>query len=261
MELVMLAFLGAAAGLLAGLTGLAGGIVIVPALTWIYGTQALHGAIVVSWFCVFSNSLGAAVRQWTDRCPEQRRALLLSTRWYLLGAALVSGVAAFCAGDYRSSVTPPLVGVLQLGLVAALLLPAAAERRRRRLPAGDLALGAVVGGLSTVTGTGGASYTIAYLVCAAGVQLRDAIAAATLVGTTIGGLAVIGYLLSLGMLADAGEPLWCGPMPAVGLMALVAGGMVTASCGVRVGQRVSTRLLRHLITASLGLSAVRLVLS
>ncbi|MBI2733629.1 MAG: TSUP family transporter, partial [Aquabacterium sp.] len=58
----MLLVAGALSGLIAGLVGLAGGIVIVPVLVWLYGPPVIHDAIVVSWFAVLFNSIGATVK-------------------------------------------------------------------------------------------------------------------------------------------------------------------------------------------------------
>lgn len=262
MDFVMLALIGSAAGLLAGVTGLAGGVVVVPALIWIYGPEVLHAAIVASWFCVFSNSLSAATRQWLQRTPAQRLALWHSTRWYLVGAALVSGSAALVAVEYRGIVSAPLVGALQLALVAAILLPSpAADGRRWQQPAGDLGLGALVGGLSTLTGTGGGCYTIAYLICAAGLHLRDAVAAATLTGTVVGGLGVLGYLVSITLWPHTASHALAGPLDGWGLAVLVMAGAIAAPFGVGAARRLSTPLLRQLMAAALGVSALRLLLT
>jgi uncharacterized membrane protein YfcA len=262
MEWIVLGLVGAAAGLLAGLTGLAGGVVVVPALTWLYGTEALQGAIVVSWFCVFSNSLSATVRHWQDRSPPQRRALLQSTRWYLAGAALVSAAAAFFAAGYHGMVTAPVVGLLQLGLVVAILwAPHERERRAWQQPAGDIGLGAMVGGLSTLTGTGGGCYTVAYLVCAAGLHLRDAVAAATLTGTVVGGLSVLGYLASVALWPHTAVDFSMGSIDASGMAVLVVAGVLAAPLGVAASRLVSTPLLRQLMAGALGFSAVRLLVS
>ena len=74
----------------AGLSGLAGGNVVVPVLTWFYGAEVLQTAVTVSWFCVCFNSLGAAVGQWRTRSRGDYAVLLSCVRWYFAGLCLIT---------------------------------------------------------------------------------------------------------------------------------------------------------------------------
>lgn len=261
MELFLLLITGAAAGLIAGLVGLAGGIVVVPALTWMYGPQALHSAIVISWFSVLFNSFSAASKHWRLRTGAERRELFLASRWYLLGAIVVTPAIAASASTGSGIVTPVLVAVLQLCLAVVMLWPVEdKERTRRDLPARDATFGGAIAAVSTLIGVGGGTYTIAYFVYGPGIRFRDAIATANFAGFTVGMLSVFGYLLALAVAPVAASSM-LGPIGAWGTVAVILGGVLAAPVGVRLSRELPVRTLRHILIAVLIVSALRLMMT
>jgi uncharacterized protein len=259
--LLELVAVGGASGFIAGLVGLAGGIVVVPALTLLYGADALHAAIVISWFAVLFNSFSAAAKHWRLRSASERIELLNAARWYLLGVVLIAPMAAMLASSHQHWVTRHVVAVLQLCLAAVMFWPVAdVPRQRRLLPAHDLSAGGVVAALSTLIGVGGGTYTIAYLVYAGGVRFRDAIATANVMGFAIGVLSVLGYLASLVFVGTEVRGQF-GPIQPLGVVVVIASGAFAAPLGVRASRRLSVPLLRHILIAALAASAVRLLVS
>lgn len=261
MDVILLLTAGAAAGLVAGLVGMAGGIVIVPALTWLYGPEALHSAIVVSWFSVLFNSFSATAKQWRLRTPAERVTLFHAARWYLAGAMVVAPGVAAVASTHARLVTPAAVAVLQLCMAGMMLWPVE-ERPRERSdkPARDASFGGFVAGVSTLIGAGGGSYTIAYFVYGAGVRFRDAIATANVTGFAVGALSVAGYLFSVLLhRAETGDAL--GPISTWGMAAVILAGVVAAPLGVRISSVLPTRALRHILIGALCVSALRLLVS
>lgn len=260
MDLLVLALVGIASGLIAGLVGLAGGIVIVPALTWIYGPQVLHTAIVVSWFSVVFNSFGAASKHWSMRSVDQRRELFKRAKWYLIGAMTVTPVIALLASGQRGLVTAQMVAVLQLCLACAMLWPVSDVRREvARNRTRDASFGGVIGGLSTLIGVGGGTYTIAYFVYGAGARFQDAIATANMTGFAVGLLSVLGYLCSLIFFGQALGPQ-ADAISAYGMTLMVAAGLAAAPLGVLISQRVPTKRLRQFLIGALMVSAGRLLI-
>lgn len=261
MDLFLLTLAGLAAGLVAGLVGLAGGIVIVPALTWIYGPDALHSAIVISWFSVLFNSFSAAAKQWRLRTAPQRLELFHSARWYLAGAVAVAPAMAMLASTQTGLISCAVVAVLQLCLAAVMLWPVEdAPRPRSHVPARDASFGGIVAAVSTVIGVGGGTYTIAYFVYGAGARFRDAIATANVTGFALGALSVAGYLAGV-LLQGTPSPHGLGPISALGMAAVVVSGVIAAPLGVRMAQKLQTRVLRHILIAALVISAIRLLFS
>ncbi|WP_290646752.1 sulfite exporter TauE/SafE family protein [Aquabacterium sp.] len=257
----MLLLAGALSGLIAGLVGLAGGIVIVPVLVWLYGPPVIHDAIVVSWFAVLFNSIGATVKQLRIRTRQERLVLLSGARYFMMGVFFITPLVACLAGGAKSFVSPRLVAILQLCLAMVMLWPVK-EQDERRDPSRirDLSFGGAIGGVSALIGVGGGTYTIAYFVYGAGVRFKDAIATANIIGSTVGFLSVTGYVLSHALLSNASpesEPL----LSAAGMAAVIVGGLAFAPIGVSLSSRFSTKTLRQILIFALIMSSLRLMMS
>lgn len=256
----MMALVGATSGFVAGMLGMAGGIIIVPALSWAYGPQALHSAIVASWFAVFFNSLGAALAQLRIRSRHERLELLSTMRWYLMGLALTTPAVAYVTGGTPQS-PKQLVGGLQVFLAMLMLMPLHRESQWSRLPAAvDASVGGFVGGVSTAIGVGGGAYSTAYFTYGARLAFRDALATANLTGLVIGGLAVSTFVIGLFTHGLDMKALVHGPVSPVGLITLVATGVVATPLGVKASAYVPTKTLRMSIIFLLLVSAGRLLL-
>jgi uncharacterized membrane protein YfcA len=261
MDVIMLLAAGAASGLIAGLVGLAGGIVIVPVLVWIYGPTVIHDAIVVSWFAVLFNSIGATIKQLRMRTPQERLVLLSGARYFIVGVFFITPLVACLAGGSKSLISPRLVAILQLCLAVVMLWPIK-ELNDRKAPSRlrDLSFGGAIGGVSALIGVGGGTYTIAYFVYGAGVRFKDAIATANITGLTVGLLSVAGYLLSTSLAAhaDTAQHSLLSPLEMAGV---IAAGMAFAPLGVNLSTRFSTKTLRQILILALIVSSVRLLLS
>jgi uncharacterized protein len=259
MEVSLLLAVGGVSGVIAGMVGLAGGIVVVPALTWIYGPSALHTAIVISWFSVLFNSVGAVGKQIRMRSPDERRRLLSSAKWFLLGALVITPVVSLLVSESSGSVTKETVAILQLCLAAVMLCPVSEARvARSPRPIVDASFGGLIGGISALIGVGGGTYTIAYFVYGAGARFRDAIATANLAGLTVGSLSVLGYLSSLFMFRhDAVQQ--ASPISLQGMVVMILAGALAAPIGVRLSQRLPTKTLKRILIGALMFSAGRLL--
>lgn len=261
MEHLLLVPLGAASGLIAGLAGLGGGTVIVPVLTWLYGKAALHDAIVISWFCVLFNSLGAVASQYRLRSRIERAQYIDGSRYFLLGVLLTTPFVALVLSEVQGLVSAPVVGLLQLSLAAALLWPRAEAAQARpvsRLV--DTGAGALIGGASTLIGIGGGAYTTAYMVYGPRRSLRDAIAAGNVTGVAVGLLSVVGFLLSL-LWPTAGRGAAASTIGPIGMLLLVLSGAVFSALGVRLSRRLSTLALKRFLVGFLALSALHLLVA
>jgi uncharacterized membrane protein YfcA len=262
MEYLTLLLAGSASGFVAGMVGLAGGIVIVPALTWLYGHAALHDAIVVSWFAVLANSIGAARGQIHIRTPQERSELIAWSKFFLAGALVAALAVAVTLSEGKHGVSAGVVGALQLCLAMAMLFPAkqtVGASVRPTHPMVDTVAGATVGAVSTLIGVGGGTYTIAYMVHAARRPFREAIATANFSGLVIGAFSVVGFAVA--KLAQGSRPdVHTHGIGAAGIALLIVSGAICSGMGVRVAQRVQTKTLKNILIGVLVVSAVRLML-
>lgn len=262
METLIFLVIGALSGFIAGLVGLAGGIVVVPALTWMYGNAALHDAIIVSWFAVLFNSIGAAVKQYRVRTPQERADIISGAMFYVLGVAICTPLVALAFRGAQNFITPALVAALQMCLALVMLWPVAeTEGRVRSNKLLDFCMGGLISGVSTLIGVGGGTYTIAYFVYAARRKFQDAIATANMTGLMIGALSVAGYLASLLLVEQHQGPAQKSPISGIGMVILIASGLVFSSVGVRVSRRMPTKALRKILVVALIVSSIKLMLA
>jgi uncharacterized protein len=256
LEYVTLLMAGAVSGLVAGMAGLGGGTVIVPVIVAIYGPGALHDAIVVSWFAVFCNSAAAVHQQWLVRTPEERAALVETSRHFLVGVLAATPVVAWLVAGARQNISPALVGFLQLTLAAAILWPRKEASEPRILSRSvDTGWGALVGAASTAIGIGGGAYTTVYMLHGPRKALRDALAAANVTGVAVGGLSILGFVACV-VVAGPGEP---GPLRAGGMALMLGAGVVCSAIGVRLARRMRVDWLKRIVVLVLVVAAVRLL--
>jgi hypothetical protein len=188
--------LGLAAGLLAGLLGVGGGLVLVAALVLFLPTQgvpasaAMHAALATSLASVVITSLASA------RAHAARGSVAWpSVRWLapglLLGGWLGSALATRLPGD---SLKLFVVGYCVVAAVQLLVGMPRAHADDARAPRGPwLALaGVAIGGVSALVGIGGGSMTVPLLVFLGLAPVR-AVGSSSACGVAIGLAAAAGY--------------------------------------------------------------------
>ena len=246
--------------MISGMIGFAGGIVVVPALTWLFGMGALQDAIITSWFAVSLNSVCAAISQYKVRRPDERAAILACSHYYLAGTMLIVPFIAITLNTAMHFVTPKAVGGFYVCLAIGMLIPMhAANAAPKKCPWLEFVAGGVIGGVSAAVGVGGGTYTIAYFVYVARRNFQDAIAIANLTGAIIGTLSVAGYWISV-MHSFGDEVAIDRPISAFGMAILIATGVAFAPLGVRLSRSTPTWILRKILVLALLASALRMLI-
>lgn len=196
---------GAAGGLLAGLLGVGGGIVIVPALdlaltlAGVDPAVALHVAVATSMATIVPTSISSS------RSHARRGAIDAEVirRWSL---PIVAGALAgsLLAASVDARVLAAVFGVVALLAAIKMLLPLDGLVLRPGLPGGLAGAGipASIGAVSAMMGIGGGTLTVpAMTLC--GEPVHKAVGTAALLGLWISVPATIGYLVA----GDAGDVL------------------------------------------------------
>ncbi|GAB3105564.1 sulfite exporter TauE/SafE family protein [Aestuariicella hydrocarbonica] len=235
--LIVFAVVGVAAGLIAGLFGLGGGVVMVPAMIYTFGALAfpeaitVHLAVGTSLACIV---VTASVAGWTH---WQRGAI----DWSLL-KPLVPGVVL---GAWLGAMVASQLAGEQLKLAFAVFLMLVALTMLRRLPSegsalpGPVKLGVVaaaIGGFSSLFGVGGGSMTVPYLrFC--GVAMARAVATSAALGLPIALSGAVSYVVQ-----GWGEETL--PEGALGFVYLPAflGLVLCSAPASRVGAKLAHRL-------------------
>ncbi|MEP6872986.1 MAG: sulfite exporter TauE/SafE family protein [Burkholderiales bacterium] len=250
---LFLALIGAIGGLIAGTVGLAGGIFLVPAVVALLGPGAMGEAIVVSFFAVLLNSLSATIENRKARGPAAYWALIRGAGWYTTGAAAAALFVAIAVGRHPNAMSRQSLAALQLLLAACMLIPRTwyEHLRARHCPLKDTAVGLLVGGVSTLIGVGGGTYTMFYFLVH-GRQIKDCTLTANFVGIFIGLMGVVGYY---GSAAANGASTTSYAIDAASQLLLIGCGAVASPLGVRLQSYVPSAAIKKLVVLILVLSS------
>lgn len=254
--------LGAAAGVLAGLLGIGGGLVLVAALVWLLPTQgvplesAVHVALATALASIVLTGLSSA------RAHHRRGSVLWPTvAWLvpglLLGGWLGSALAIALPGDWLRLLIGGYCGLaaLQMGLDWPRARP-----ERDDPPRGPVysVAGTGIGAVSAVVGIGGGSMTVPLLVWR-GVRPVRAVGTSSACGVAIALSAAAGYALQA---APTGLPAGSWGyvyLPAAAGIALAS--VLAAPLGTRLAHALSGPALRRVFAAFLALVGLSVLLA
>jgi uncharacterized membrane protein YfcA len=237
---------GVVSGLLAGLFGLGGGVVVVPALLYIFPhdpalqhTGHMHLALATSMATILVSSTAASLahhRQHAVLWPMVTRML----PGCLLGTLLASILVARIPGVYLKGTFM----LFELYVATTLLLgrPPAPRRTDQDLPRFASAAGMIIGFFSTLLGAGGGSLTVPYL-HHVGFPLRHVAATSSVFTALMALMATTWFVLQPG----PGIP---GTMGFVYGPALLAVGLASVACaplGAHLANRLNAAFLRRVL--------------
>jgi uncharacterized membrane protein YfcA len=241
-----LLFAGAAAGLLAGLFGVGGGIVIVPALFsafTVYGYSAdtaMHIALGSSLATIIPTGLSSARSHWKRGSVDRAvlRALVPATA---LGAILGALLAGFIPGQGLT-----LVFAFFALLVGALMLRGQkgfALVRQFPSGAGKHALGGSIGFFSAMLGIGGGTISVPTL-AACGFAMTRAIGTGAALGLAIAIPGAIGFVVAGWYQTDL-PPYSLGYVSLLAVLLIAPLSVAFAPLGARLAHRLPELWLRR----------------
>ena len=256
MDALLLVLTGALAGLLAGLVGIGGGLVTVPAMVWLLPRLGvapewvMHVAVATALTVIVPTALLSA------RSHQRRQAVDWVWVWRLAPVlALGSLLAVALAGQLGR---PLLQGVFAVfAAVVALSLwvqVRPAPGRHDVWPAEAWLVGAGIGLWAALTGTGGGTLVVPYLHWR-GLPLRRAVGTAAACGLPIALAGALGFALWPSALAGPGL-LGLVHLPAAALLLL--GSLAAVPWGVRLAHRLPVAVLRRVLALVLLLVVWRL---
>jgi uncharacterized membrane protein YfcA len=249
--LIYLLSLGAAAGFIAGLLGVGGGLIIVPILAMIYTSQGaadsiiMHLAIGTSLATIVFTSISSV---WAH---HQRGAVRWEDFYHLTPGIIIGAwLGAGIADSLPTAGLRVFFGLFEL-FVAIQMSVALKPKPHRTLPArpGMFGVGNVIGGVSSIVGIGGGTMTVPFLVWC-NVSMREAVATSAACGLPIAIAGAIGYLVT-----GWGDPHLPGYslgfiyLPA--LLGISSASIVFAPLGARLAHRLPARRLKQVFAVVL----------
>jgi len=252
--------LGAFAGVMAGLLGVGGGLIIVPALAWIFHLQGvaetviMHLAIGTSLATIVATSISSV------RAHHRLGAVLWPVFWRLTpGIVAGAWLGAAIADALPSAALQVVFGVFVL-LVAAQIGFGAKPAPHRTLPgaAGMLAAGGVIGLVSAIVGIGGGSLTVPWLTWC-NTSIRNAVATSAACGLPIA-LAGAAAFIVTGW-GEAKLPAWSlGYIYGPAMAGVAVASMLFAPLGARLAHTLPTIALKRVFAGFLAIVGVKMLM-
>ena len=252
LQVAELLTLGGVVGFLAGLLGIGGGMIMVPAMTWLLvqrGVESGHAVKMAIATCM-------ATILFTSLSSVRAHNRLGAVRWDLarqlapgiIAGGLLAGAGAFAVLKGQGLA---LFFAAFIGYTAVQMLRNRKPHPDRQMP-GALAtagVGAAIGFLSGLVGAGGAFLSVPFMT-RCNVPPRHAVGTSAALGFPIAAASTAGYLVSGWPLAPA-LPGAFGYLylPALALVALAS--ISTAPLGARVAQRINVAWLKRLFAVML----------
>lgn len=249
-------FIGCFAGFLAGLLGVGGGLVIVPALALIYSSQGIASPIIMH--LALGTSLATIVITSLSSTYAHHRhgAVHWPIFWRLAPGIVVGGyLGAQLTAGLSSQWLQKFFAIFELAVAAQIGIGWRA-RAHRALPGSSASsvAGMLIGAISAVVGIGGGTMTVPFLLWCQ-VNIRNAVATSAAVGLPIALAGTLGFIVSgwnNAFLPSAASgfvywPAWLG---------IIAASTVVAPLGARVAHRIPMVQLRKIFALFLATMGV-----
>lgn len=251
------ALTGIIAGFLAGYLGIGGGLILVPALSWIFSRDpatagvAVQMAVATSLATMLFSSLSSVLAH------QRRRAIIWPLFKRLMPGLLAGALLGSFIADYLSSATLGKVfGVFAL-VVSVQILRGSTQAKSQSLPGylPTTGIGFGIGSISSLLGIGGGSMTVPWMLWH-GQTTRNAIATAAACGYPVAVAGTLGFVL-LGDQVAAEFALGYVHLKALAVVAVFA--VLGAPVGVAAIHGSSALLARRIFAAFLLAVAIRML--
>jgi len=248
------------AGLIAGMFGIGGGVVMVPAFYFVLGALGyddgprMHMAVGTSLAVIVATSL-RSVTAHAKHGAVDFTVLKSWTPWIVVGALIGGFVADAIPGRGLTG----LFGVVALLLSAQFFFGRPDWRLAEEMPRGisRAGLGAFIGGLSSLLGIGGGVFGVT-LMTLCGKSIRQAVATAAGFGVAIGVPGALGFII-WGWNEPGRTPTALGYVDGLGFLILAASAFFVAPIGAKLAHSMPEKLLRRLFAFGLIATAVSLL--
>jgi uncharacterized protein len=257
--LVLLVVIGALAGILAGLLGVGGGIVLVPAFFYAFQTLGYGGAGLMQ-VCLATSLATIIVTGGRSLATHRARGAVDADilRGWAPGLVVGAVLGVLVAAQLRSVVLQALFGILATVIALWMIAGRSDWRIGPAMPAGAVRVGqsTTLGFLSVLMGIGGGSFGVPLMTLYA-VPIHRAVGTASGFGQIIALPSVIGFLF---VWPPGAPPLTVGSVNIPAFLAVIGASWVTAPYGAGLAHRINAPLLKRVFggfLAVVGLNMLR----
>ncbi len=259
-NLLIYFLLGAVAGITGGMMGLGGGIVIVPALLFLFikqgmpGDQLMHIAVATSLTTIIFTSVAAA---WSH---HRKGAVLWPQIRFMVPGIVAGAVAGAVIADYLpGDQLRRAFGVFEI-LVALQIGFGFNPKAGRSLPRtpGLIVSGIVIGTLSTILGIGGGTLTVPYLMWC-NIDIRKAVGTSSACGFPIAVAGALSMIL-IGSGHDDLPDHTLGYLYWPAAIMIIMSSMLFAPVGAWLAHTLQVSILKKIFAVLLFLIGLRMVI-
>lgn len=258
--LVLLLITGAVAGVLAGLLGVGGGIVLVPAFFYVFGALGFEGPQLMQ-LCLATSLATIIVTSVRSVLSHNKKG---AVDWDILrswapGIVIGAALGVLVAASLRSGALQMIFGILALIVGLYMTFGRSTWRVGHDMPTGAkrLAVSPVLGFMSVLMGIGGGSFGVPFM-SLHGVAIHRAVATAAGFGVLIAVPAVIGFLF-VQIDPAARPPYTIGAVNMVAFVLVIAMTLLTAPLGVRLAHAMDAGPLKKAFGVFLTLVALNML--
>ncbi|QJF51593.1 sulfite exporter TauE/SafE family protein [Roseobacter ponti] len=256
---VLLACVGAFAGVLAGLLGVGGGIVLVPAFFYAFTTLGFAGPQLMQ-ICLATSLATIVVTSLRSVSSHNKKGAVDKDilRTWAPGIMIGAVLGVLVVAQLRTATLQFLFGTLAMSVGLYMALGRPHWRLSEDMPKGitRALLSPVVGFLSVIMGVGGGSFGVP-LMTLCGRPVHRAVATSAGFGFLIATPAVVGFLFS-----DAGDlrpPGTIGSVNVPAFVVTIAMTLITAPLGAQLAHRLDPLRLRRVFAVFLLIVAGNMV--
>ncbi len=256
--LAYLAF-GAVAGVIAGLLGVGGGIVVVPALIYFFTAQGFPQEVVMQ--MALGTSLAAIMFTSISsfRAHHRRGAVIWPIVRHITPGILVGTFAGSCLAARLSTGFLKGFFICFLYYVSAQMLLNIKPKASRQVPgrAGMFGAGSLIGAVSSLVGIGGGTISVPFMVWC-NVPMHTAVGTSAAIGFPIALAGTLGYIVN-GLGAADMPPLSLGFISLPALVGIAGVSILTAPYGARLAHRLPVSTLKRFFALFLLAMATRML--
>jgi uncharacterized membrane protein YfcA len=252
--------LGCFAGLMAGLLGIGGGLIIVPALAALFRMQGIQPDIIMH-LAIGTSLATIVITSVSSVYAHHKHGAVIWPVFWRLAPGIVIGalIGAWSADALRSGTLQMVFGGFVL-LVALQMLSGFRPSSERGIPGvtGLLLSGGMIGAVSAVVGIGGGSLTVPFL-SYCNTMMRKAVATSAACGLPIAIAGAAGFVVT--GWSHASLPVFAyGYVYAPAAVAIVMTSVLFAPVGAHLAHRLPTAALKKFFALFLLLVGLKLLL-
>lgn len=258
--LAILFAVGAFAGTLAGLLGVGGGIIMVPALIFLLPGLGVDAAVVAQMAVGTSLACICIISLVSTRAHDRRGGVLWPVVGNMAPGLILGALAGAWVADFLSSLMLQRVVGVAAVLIGVKMLTGGQPSAQRELPgkAGLAAVGGCIGALSSLIGIGGGSVTVPFLSWCNTGMIR-AVGTSAACGIAIAWSGVIGFVIA-GWGAAGTGPANLGYVSLPAFAAIVVASIACVPVGASLAYRLPARALKRTFALLLLIVGVKMLL-